>query len=509
MTSRIAAKRSAITGGVLLLGCLVWSACLEHTVAPNPIRCDDRVPATLADGQGALIADGKLQLLEVWPQQTAINHAVCIVVAGVVPQTAEVHLADEINRARKTREVAQLGFDTAAASARDAAWTTLQAADTALQKALTAAAAQPQPVTLSVFLNGKTAPDLTVQAQARSGQQALLFRLEVPNDAGKSGATFWRDLLSAQVPGGDWTKIGQKALAVGLSRSATTLPDTKTAPIAVMIYNPVTLGVGIASLLCFAVSFWGLARQTTMLRDNKRMGNMPLIVAQKAHEDAEAVLEKADVAATAANDAVAEAKVAVTSAAVGAADALVKATAESAAAQAAVVTAAAAAGDAAKALQAAQAKADEAKKASDAEQPLGPYSLARTQMAFWMFLTVGGFVFIWLTMGIYLGLITGGILVLLGINATSGLAAISLDDDGDKTSTSNSFFLDILNDGNGPALHRIQALAWTCILGILFVWNVVWNFTFINFDTNLLLLVGVAQSMYLGFKWKEPPASKK
>jgi hypothetical protein len=37
------------------------------------------------------------------------------------------------------------------------------------------------------------------------------------------------------------------------------------------------------------------------------------------------------------------------------------------------------------------------------------------------------------------------------------------------------------------------------------MWNVLWSFTFVNFDTNLLLLIGVAQSMYLGFKTQEAP----
>ncbi|ESX78131.1 MULTISPECIES: hypothetical protein [unclassified Mesorhizobium] len=526
MTSRFAAKWFAIAGSLLLLVCLGRTAYLEHIVAPDTTSCDGHLPpVTQTKDQDALMTDGTLQLLAVWPTQAAINHHVCIVVGGVVPQAAEVNLADGINRARKTRDGAQASYEAASGSARDTAWNTLQAADTALQKALTAAAAQPQPVALSVFLNGKTAPGLTVQARATSGQQALLFWLKVPNDAGESGATFWRELLSGQLTSGDKNladegsaKVGQKALAIGLSRSATTMPDTTNATITVIVYDLMTLAVGTLSLLCFAVSFCGLARQTTMLRDNKSTRNNAqiatdaLTAAQTADQDAKAKLEEAVDSATTAKTSADDADSAVAKAADDAAkaaatEAAANAAAASGRAQAAVAAATTAASDAASALKAARAMAVEAAKTGNVEQPVGPYSLARTQMAFWMFLTVTGFIFIWLTMGIYLGLITGGILVLLGINATSGMAAISLSDGSDETSTTDSFFLDILSDGKGPVLHRIQAVAWTCILGILFIWNVVWSFTFVNFDTNLLLLVGVAQSMYVGFKWKEAPAA--
>jgi hypothetical protein len=46
-------------------------------------------------------------------------------------------------------------------------------------------------------------------------------------------------------------------------------------------------------------------------------------------------------------------------------------------------------------------------------------------------------------------------------------------------------------------------VAWTLILAAIFVWNAVWNFVFVDFDTNLLLLMGIANAMYLGFKPKE------
>ena len=113
--------------------------------------------------------------------------------------------------------------------------------------------------------------------------------------------------------------------------------------------------------------------------------------------------------------------------------------------------------------------------------------------------------FIWFSVGQYFNLITSGILVLLGINGIAGFASMQMDDQKEGQSKTTSFLDDILNDGDGPKLHRFQAVAWTVILGVIFVWNVFWNFSFVEFDTNLLLLIGIAQSMYVGFKYQEKP----
>ncbi|WP_189510386.1 MULTISPECIES: hypothetical protein [unclassified Mesorhizobium] len=529
MTSRTAAGFFTLAGVILLGLCLVsvaWQK-LHGGSDPTDKDCRDNLKFTVSDSQKAAIVDGRLQLLGVWPELTSINRHVCVAVGGVVSTAAEAHLSDEIVRARKARDDAQAIYDNASGAARDTAWDKLQVANTTLSTTLAVAASQPKPVELSVFLNGKTIPDLAVKAYPVSAPQILRILLKVPANAGDSGATFWRELLSAStatVNGADIkatdhdVKLGQKAVVVGLSRSAASMPEAVgDTEVIVAIYNVATLWAGILSFLCFALGFCGLARQTTLLRDNAKTNNASRLAKEKlaavetADADAKAkakgaadISAKAKADADAADDVVA--KAADEAAKAAATDAASKAGAALATAQAEASAAAKAADDAATALKAAQANALEAATAGDIEQPTGPYSLARTQIAFWMFLTIGGFVFIWLTMGLYLGLITAGILVLLGISATSGLAAISLNGDSDKDSVSKSFFLDILSDGDGPALHRIQAVAWTCILGILFTWNVVWNFTFIDFDTNLLLLIGVAQGMYLGFKWQEAPA---
>ena len=68
---------------------------------------------------------------------------------------------------------------------------------------------------------------------------------------------------------------------------------------------------------------------------------------------------------------------------------------------------------------------------------------------------------------------------------------------------SQGFLDDLVCDSEGAKLQRIQMIVWTCILAAIFVWNVFWNFVLVDFDTNLLLLMGIASSTYLGFKTQE------
>lgn len=137
-----------------------------------------------------------------------------------------------------------------------------------------------------------------------------------------------------------------------------------------------------------------------------------------------------------------------------------------------------------------------------------PFSLGRLQIAWWLVLTFGGFLFIWLLSGQWRGVMTTGTMALIGISATTGVAARLIDDTPPASggATSENFWLDIVSDGENPALHRLQLIAWTILLGGIFAWTVLWTFAFPDFDPNLLLLAGIVGGTYLGFKFKEPDA---
>ena len=60
---------------------------------------------------------------------------------------------------------------------------------------------------------------------------------------------------------------------------------------------------------------------------------------------------------------------------------------------------------------------------------------------------------------------------------------------------------DILSDPDGnTALHRIQIVIWTLILGIIYVYSVWETLAMPEFNSTLLALQGLSAGAYLGFK---------
>lgn len=67
----------------------------------------------------------------------------------------------------------------------------------------------------------------------------------------------------------------------------------------------------------------------------------------------------------------------------------------------------------------------------------------------------------------------------------------------------DAWFTDIISDANGPSFPRVQMLLWTFVLGCVFVRSVGTVFSMPEFDNTLLLLMGISNSTYLGFKMPE------
>jgi hypothetical protein len=70
---------------------------------------------------------------------------------------------------------------------------------------------------------------------------------------------------------------------------------------------------------------------------------------------------------------------------------------------------------------------------------------------------------------------------------------------------SEGFFADILRDGNGVSFHRFQMVVWTVVLGMVFIRAVYKDFSMPEFDPALLALMGVYSGTYVGFKFPEKP----
>lgn len=143
-----------------------------------------------------------------------------------------------------------------------------------------------------------------------------------------------------------------------------------------------------------------------------------------------------------------------------------------------------------------------------------PYSLSRFQMAFWFFLVVATYVFIWMVTG-ELDTITESILALIGIGAGTALGSALIDSSADqqsaeKTATTadadaktRGFLRDVLDDGGGISFHRFQMFVWTLVLGIIFGVSVYRHLSMPQFSATLLGLMGVSSGTYLGFKFPE------
>jgi hypothetical protein len=184
-----------------------------------------------------------------------------------------------------------------------------------------------------------------------------------------------------------------------------------------------------------------------------------------------------------------------------------------------------------------------------------PYSLGRTQMAFWFFLVVASFCFIFLVTSAY-EVLTASVLALIGISAGTALSSAIIDtskrttaqndldtvmvekaaldaeqktliaagsdlDASKKTrldqlnakvnelkltlapKTSDRFDKDILSDASGISFHRFQMAIWTLVLGVVFIVRVYNALSMPDFPGELLALMGISGGTYLGFKFPE------
>ena len=130
-----------------------------------------------------------------------------------------------------------------------------------------------------------------------------------------------------------------------------------------------------------------------------------------------------------------------------------------------------------------------------------PYSLARAQMAWWFFLLVVGYVFIWLVTG-EADSISPSLLGLVGISAATALAAVAVTPASPRgPRASEGFVRDLISDDRGVvALDRFQVVVWTLVLGGIFLTAVLWDLTMPEFSATMLALMGISSGTYIGFK---------
>jgi hypothetical protein len=141
-----------------------------------------------------------------------------------------------------------------------------------------------------------------------------------------------------------------------------------------------------------------------------------------------------------------------------------------------------------------------------------PYSLSLFQMAFWFFLVIAAYVFIWLICD-ELNTITDSVLGLIGIGAATAVGAKIVNDrsvGSDAPSVTHGFVSDVISDSAGVSIHRLQMFVWTLVLGVIFVASVYNDLSMPEFSATLLGLMGISSGTYLGVKTQAskdtPPA---
>lgn len=141
--------------------------------------------------------------------------------------------------------------------------------------------------------------------------------------------------------------------------------------------------------------------------------------------------------------------------------------------------------------------------------PDTPYSLGKTQMAFWGLLVAISFVAVWF-IGHRMERIPPTVLILMGISGATGLSSVVINNrpgtaSPPRSRNSKDWFTDIISDGDGVSFQRLQVVLWTLILGFVFAWTVANTCSMPEFENTLLVLMGISNGLYLGFKIPETP----
>lgn len=152
---------------------------------------------------------------------------------------------------------------------------------------------------------------------------------------------------------------------------------------------------------------------------------------------------------------------------------------------------------------------------SDLKQPdftRRPYSMAKTQLAFWIVVIVGCFVYVYFKKAEFNDVINGTALVLLGLStATTALSAIAsppatsgpAPDHPAPAPLHENFLTDIMSDNEGMNVHRVQMLLWTVVFGIIFIHQVYKGGEFPDYDEKIYGLMGISSATYVWFKRSE------
>lgn len=144
--------------------------------------------------------------------------------------------------------------------------------------------------------------------------------------------------------------------------------------------------------------------------------------------------------------------------------------------------------------------------------PSRPYSLSKTQAAWWLYLILAGFSLVLMVTG-FPPTLSNDALILLGLSSATGVAGGVLEGQRaqnvatGKASQQNflGFWRDLLLDPTTGdiSLGRLQFVAWTVLIGGYFAYRVVTTVTLPDLGNQLLLLQGLSAGTYVAAKTGE------
>jgi hypothetical protein len=88
---------------------------------------------------------------------------------------------------------------------------------------------------------------------------------------------------------------------------------------------------------------------------------------------------------------------------------------------------------------------------------------------------------------------------LLGIQGTTLALATQFGRE-PNAPPSRGFFRDLVSESGEPEVSRLQLLVWNGILGVIFLWQSIFQWAMPEFDATLMTLLGISSAAYVGFK---------
>jgi hypothetical protein len=127
------------------------------------------------------------------------------------------------------------------------------------------------------------------------------------------------------------------------------------------------------------------------------------------------------------------------------------------------------------------------------------WSISRVVLAWWLSICVLSFGYLWAFMGEHRNILSGSAPVLLGIQGTT-LALTTKFGRDPNAPASRGFFQDLISESGEPEVARLQMLVWNGILGVIFLWQSIFQWSMPEFDATLMTLLGISSAAYVGFK---------